>query len=387
MIEQQITSFNPINARIRIIIVLILVITPLISACKKDNEMDSETMQIRSIAWNSLDSGQQSTVVISWKKASITDSTYENQSAYAVNFSTSSHNELRPITVYVSKELLTVLGQSAILKIGLIADPQYADKTTANNRYYRESLQKVRDAIATFNEQKVDFVQNLGDIIDGDWKSFDSITSVYQSLDPSISVHYLLGNHDFAIDSIYMDKLTKRLSMPSLYYSYTKMGIRFVSLDSNDYSYYANDLHHYNISSINYYYDKIITKRNYHTYNSAIGDEQQKWLRDELESAQKVGQKVIIFSHAPIKPLSFKYNLWNDAEVANIIEQYPNVIAFINGHDHNGNYVFDNNIHYITLSGMVQTTENAYGILEIYKNRIILKGYGKQQNIPSNEAT
>ena len=165
------------------------------------------------------------------------------------------------------------------------------------------------------------------------------------------------------------------------------MGIRFVSLDSNDYSYYANDLHHYNISSINYYYDRIIAKRNYHTYNSAIGDEQQKWLRDELESAQKAGQKVIIFSHAPIKPLSLKYNLWNDAEIANIIEQYPNVIAFINGHDHNGNYVFDNNIHYITLSGMVQTTENAYGILEIYKNRIILKGYGKQQNIPSNEAT
>jgi len=387
MFKQQTTNFNPLNARIRKLFVFILAIAPLISACKKDNDIDSETMQIRKVAWNSLDTEQQSTVVISWKNASVTDSTYENQSAYAVDFSTSSNNELRPITVYVSKNPFAVLGQSAILKIGLIADPQYADKTTASNRYYRESLKKVREAIETFNDQKVDFVQNLGDIIDGDWNNIDSIISVYQTLNPNISVHNLLGNHDFHIDSVYMERLTERFSMPGLYYSYIRMGIRFIALDSNDYSYYANDLHHYDINLINFYYDRIIARKNYQAYNSAIGNEQQEWLRGELKSAQNAGQKVFIFSHAPIKPLSLKYNLWNDAEIANIIEQYPNVIAFINGHDHSGNYVFDHNIHYITLSGMVQTAKNAYGILEIYKDRIVLKGYGNQKNIPSNEGT
>ena len=55
-----------------------------------------------------------------------------------------------------------------ILRIGLVADPQYADNPTAGKRYYRESLWKLKEAIVTFNENDVDFVQNLGDIIDVD---------------------------------------------------------------------------------------------------------------------------------------------------------------------------------------------------------------------------
>jgi hypothetical protein len=59
-----------------------------------------------------------------------------------------------------------------ILKIGLIADPQFANKQTTDNRYYKESLWKLEEAIDTFNFYKVHFVQNLGDIIDVEWTSF-----------------------------------------------------------------------------------------------------------------------------------------------------------------------------------------------------------------------
>ncbi|MFA9407183.1 MAG: hypothetical protein ACERKX_15350, partial [Anaerolineales bacterium] len=73
-----------------------------------------------------------------------------------------------------------------ILRVGLVADPQYADNPVAGKRYYRESLWKLNEAIVTFNAKHVDFVQNLGDIIDKGWENYDSIIPVYQNLDPGI---------------------------------------------------------------------------------------------------------------------------------------------------------------------------------------------------------
>jgi manganese-dependent ADP-ribose/CDP-alcohol diphosphatase len=42
--------------------------------------------------------------------------------------------------------------EEPILKIGLVADPQYADQSVAGKRYYRESLWKLNEAIVSFNE-------------------------------------------------------------------------------------------------------------------------------------------------------------------------------------------------------------------------------------------
>ena len=106
------------------------------------------------------------------------------------------------------------------MKIGLVADPQYADKPTAGTRHYRESLWKLGEAIDTFNFSNVDFVQNLGDIIDSDWESYNSIIPIYDELNPDIENYQLLGNHDFAIDTTHLKDMLDRLSMPNFYYSY-----------------------------------------------------------------------------------------------------------------------------------------------------------------------
>jgi 3',5'-cyclic AMP phosphodiesterase CpdA len=267
-----------------------------------------------------------------------------------------------------------------VLKIGLVADPQYADKTTAGYRYYRESLWKLEEAIDTFNYNHVDFVQNLGDIIDVEWGSYDSIIPVYQNLSPDIKNYHLLGNHDFAIDSLHLGNLLEILSMPNYYYSYVKKSWRFIVLDATDYSYYANLLHKHDTALINAYYNNIKGQPNLKPYNGALGKEQQDWLKKELESAESLGQKVIVFSHMPVQPLNTSENLWNDYEIIGIIENSSSVKAFINGHRHSGNYVFENGIHYITLFGMVETMINSFGILEIYNDSLVLKGYGKQKN-------
>jgi manganese-dependent ADP-ribose/CDP-alcohol diphosphatase len=268
-----------------------------------------------------------------------------------------------------------------VLKIGLVADPQYADKPAAGKRHYRESLWKLKEAIVTFNNNHVDFVQNLGDIIDGGWESYDSIIPLYQYLNPDIENHHLLGNHDFAVDSSHFANLLETLSMPDYYYAYEKEGWRFIVLDATDYSYFSNSLHKHDIDRVNSYFESTAGKSNNHRWNSAIGEEQQNWLRQELDSARSLQQNVVIFSHMPLRPLETPENLWNNEEIIDIIENRSNVVAFISGHNHAGNYVFKNGIHYFTIFGMVDTEVNSYAILEIYKNSLVLKGYGNQKTI------
>jgi len=271
-----------------------------------------------------------------------------------------------------------------ILKIGLVADPQYANKPSKGNRYYRESLWKLEEAIDTFNYNNVDFVQNLGDIIDVEWESFDSILPIYDKLNPDIENYQLLGNHDYAVDSTHVRDLLEKLSMPNYYYSYSKKGWRFIVLDATDYSYYSNLLHDHDINQVNFYFENTKEKSNKYRWNSAIGEEQQNWLKQELDSANVLSQRVIVFSHLPVRPQNEPHNLWNDYEIIDLIENSSNVFAFINGHNHAGGYVYKNGIHYITIFGMVNTMVSSYGILELYKDSLLLKGYGNQKTLHLN---
>jgi len=100
-----------------------------------------------------------------------------------------------------------------------------------------------------------------------------------------------------------------------------------------------------------------------------------------LEEAQSKNEKVIIYSHIPLRPANNVHNLWNDKEVLDILSNYKNIVAYINGHNHAGAYEEYEGIHFITLFGMLDTPENSYAILDIYKDKLELKGYGHQKNI------
>lgn len=268
-----------------------------------------------------------------------------------------------------------------ILKIGLVADPQYADKPTAGSRHYRESLWKLKEAIDSFNYYGVDFVQNLGDIIDSDWESYDSILPIYEKLQPGIETYHLLGNHEYAIDSTHLKNLLQKLSMPDYYYSYSEKGWRFIVLDATDYSYYSNMLHDHDARQVDFYFESTREKSNHHSWNGAIGKEQQMWIKQQLDSADLMGQKVILFSHLPIRPLNDPHNLWNDYEIIDLIENRSNVLAFVNGHNHSGGYVYKNGLHFITIHGMVENMTSTYAILEINEDSLVLRGFGNQETM------
>lgn len=268
-----------------------------------------------------------------------------------------------------------------ILKIGLIADPQYADKDPIGQRHYRESLRKLEQAIDTFNLHGVDFVQNLGDIIDENRASYDSILPIYEKLNPEIENHHLLGNHDFSVDPPQLADVQGILSLPFNYYSYVKRGWKFIVLDATDISFYANSLHKRDSSEIMRYYKSAEGKPNHHDWNGAIGDKQLSWLGQELHDAEQMDQKVILFSHLPLRPGNNAHNLWNDEQILEMIEGKSHVVAYINGHNHGGNYEYHHGIHYITIYGMVDTMIGSFAILEISEKGLRLKGYGNQKTM------
>jgi hypothetical protein len=92
------------------LIILILAILPFISSCKKQNDPDSFS-QVREAAWNSLSVQDKTTIIIDWRKAPVTEATYQGKSTYVVTFSTSDDALLGPIIVYVDKSTLVVLGK------------------------------------------------------------------------------------------------------------------------------------------------------------------------------------------------------------------------------------------------------------------------------------
>ncbi|MEM9328478.1 MAG: metallophosphoesterase [Bacteroidota bacterium] len=277
--------------------------------------------------------------------------------------------------------LMACSTKEPLLTIGLVADPQYADKPTAGKRYYGESLWKLEEAIDTFNHYQVDFVQTLGDVIDVKWESFDAVLPIYEQLDPGIESYQLLGNHDFDVDAKRFGELLGKLDMPDYYYSYAKQGWRFIVLDATDYAYYSYLLHGHDTTEVNRYYAYADGKPNQQRWNGAIGEAQQNWLAQQLDSATMLDQKVILFSHLPLRPLDDPHNLWNNEQILKLIEGRPNVVAYINGHNHAGAYEVKDGIHYLTMFGMVDTEDSSYGILEIYQDRLVLKGYGNQESL------
>jgi len=119
-----------------------------------------------------------------------------------------------------------------------------------------------------------------------------------------------------------------------------------------------------------------------------VGDGQLKWIENKLKAATKKGERVILFCHFPIHPVNV-HNLWNADALTKLLGKYPCVAAYINGHNHAGNYGSKDRVHYLTLKGMVDTTDNAFSVIEVHKDRLSLKGIGRQKDremrLPSPE--
>ena len=108
-------------------------------------------------------------------------------------------------------------------------------------------------------------------------------------------------------------------------------------------------------------------------------EKQLKWIESRLVTATKAKERVMLFCHFPVFPKN-GHNLWNDKVLTELLARYPCVVAYINGHNHAGNYGQRDGIHYLTLKGMVDTEENSYAVIEVYADRLVVKGFGRERS-------
>ncbi len=262
------------------------------------------------------------------------------------------------------------------LKIGLIADPQYCDCDPEGARFYRNTLWKLPRAVDTLNKYGVDFVMSLGDMIDKYYDSYDSVVQFYNNL--TMPYYNLLGNHDFEeIDDSLQPGIISRYTMPGYYYDFSYGNWRFVVLDGTELAAYSRYMHPGLAAEGDSLWNSVQSQVNGKPWNGGISRTQLAWIRSRIEDALNSEQQVILFCHFPVFPATLELSLWNSAEIRDLLKEYPNVVAYINGHFHDGAYGFTDGIHYLTQKAMLDTeTKNSFAIMEIYRHYISIKGYG-----------
>jgi len=256
---------------------------------------------------------------------------------------------------------------------GIIADCQYHNEEGSGVRKYARSKEKLESCVTHFNSLDLTYSIHLGDFIDRDYESFDVVVPIYSKL--KMPKYHVLGNHDFVVSGDKRSEVHKKMGMPSKYYDFSVKGWRFVVLDGNDISFhaYSEGSEDYQFAE-NYYNTNDIKSPK---WNGAVGESQKKWLISVLKKAVKNQEKVVIYCHFPVFPENV-HNLWNAPEIIEIIESFACVKAYINGHNHKGNYGFKKGVHYITMKGMVNTKVTAYGVITLTDEYLQIKGYGRE---------
>jgi len=268
------------------------------------------------------------------------------------------------------------------LRIGLIADAQYADVEASGTRHYRRSLDKLAEAVSRFDQLGLAFCLNLGDLIDRGWEHFDAILAALAA--SSHRFHHVLGNHDFEVPGECKARVPARLGLTQRQYVLEQAGWSVVVLDTNDVSVYAHPestaAHGEAVAA----FQRLANTgaRNAQTWNGALSDRQLQWMEAACQSAARAGRRVIVVAHHPVYP-DDAHNVWNSARVLEVLDRNRNAVAWLNGHNHAGAFGMRNGVPFITLKGMVETRDtNAYAVLNLHADRLELVGYGRE---PSRE--
>ncbi|MBP7936352.1 MAG: metallophosphoesterase [Phycisphaerae bacterium] len=248
------------------------------------------------------------------------------------------------------------------LRIGLVADVHYADKDSAGNRHYRDSIARLSAAVVHFNELKVDLVVELGDFIDG----ADSVEQELGYLGRIESVfaqarcprHHVLGNH--CVHTLTKRQFLAQCGQRRSYYSFDVGGFHFVILDAC----FREDGEPYGDGH------SIWTDSN-------IPPAELEWLTQDLAAAR---YPVFVFVHQRLD-VDDNYGIRQRAEVRRRLEASGKVRAAFQGHNHKNDFRMINGIHYCTLPAMVESDGNAYGLLTLEVGGAMrIDGFGRQES-------
>lgn len=245
------------------------------------------------------------------------------------------------------------------VRFGMVTDCHYADVDPAGTRFYRQSLDKLGECVVRMNDEKVDFLIELGDFkdqgrppVEQDTLTYlDQVEAVFRRFDGP--TYHVLGNHD--VDSISKPQFQARVTNTGVdctrcYYSFDVKGLHCIVLDAN----YRSDGADYD-------------RGNFDWTDANIPADELDWLRRDLVAARG---PAVIFIHQLLDGTGAVY-VENAAEVRDVLERSGKVLAVFQGHHHAGDYNEINGIHYCTLVATVEgqgAENNSYAIVEVCPN-------------------
>jgi predicted MPP superfamily phosphohydrolase len=274
-----------------------------------------------------------------------------------------------------------------ILRLGIIADPQYADAdpNADLDRHFRESLGRIEAAIEVFNGRDLDAVVTLGDVIDHGWENFAPVMALYRRL--RHKALFLPGNHDFSVDAVHLGDVHRRLGMPAHYHDLLVAGHRLIVLDGSEISLFAPPDGHPRRAQAALRLEALTAEGalNAQRWNGGLGEAQFAWLTDVLDHARDDAEPVVILCHYPVTPANV-HDLWDAPRLLALVAAYPNVRAYLSGHNHAGNTESRSGAggsltHFVTFKGMVDTPDQtAFAILTLQRDRLEIEGFGREES-------
>ncbi len=270
------------------------------------------------------------------------------------------------------------LREKPLFSAGIIADAQYCDCKPMKGRFYRISEEKLQVAVDTFNARDVDFVINLGDVIDQSLESYPIVLKELERL--QMPLYNVLGNHEFWNVPFHAQKtILDSLNLGHNYCSHVTNGWRLIMLDGTDLAEYAQGAHPETREEGEASRLAAKGRHNAALWNGAIGNQQMAWMEREMAEAAFHNQPVAVFCHFPINPKGHPLTLWNDDVLRKVISKYSTVEAWFAGHAHEGGYTWADGIHHVTLQGMLMTPDsNAFAVLNFFPDRIEMQGFGRE---------
>jgi alkaline phosphatase len=259
-----------------------------------------------------------------------------------------------------------VRGQDApAVRFGLVTDVHYGDKPQLGTRFYRESLGKLSEGVERLREGHVDFLVNLGDLVDAATDVDTERAWLKQAAATLAGVgaetHCVLGNH--CVQTLRKEQFLAVVGAKRSYYSFDRHGIHFSILDGC----YRKDGVSYDAG-------------NFDWKDTEIPEEQRAWPRRDLEAASA---PLVVFVHQRLDS-DYVYSVASAVEIRRILEESRKVAAVFQGHSHKNNYREIDGVPYCTMRAVVQGSgaENSgYALVSVYRNgAVAVEGFRDQRS-------
>lgn len=262
------------------------------------------------------------------------------------------------------------------IKFAVIGDCHYSKKGNYSTRDClgaKKQLQKILDEL---NKHKLDFVLSIGDIGNGDDPcEVSEMLEVYAtSANP---VKFVIGNHDLVQHSD--EEFASLVGMPSPFYQFDINNYRFIVLNAMEHKGKGCPE-----GSEKRQFYKDFVKENAHLkiqpWPGVFSEQTWQWLESNLSDALDKEMNVILFSHVPAVGFAEgePARLPEHIRMAELLDKFPNVRAYIAGHCHGGGMTVRKGVMHKTMRSVCDNTEPTACICVADENEISVEGMGNE---------